>query len=389
MCRIPSTTLARTIIDQHFTMTPKDQEQISLRHSTPGENSYLSAPSLPRKNLIQTVSTNEEPQWQKIFSDAITDPEELFSLLDLNSSQIPAAIQASGKFPLKVPLPFLQKMKQSDPFDPLLLQVLPSAAELKPVLGFEKDPLQESEFTPTPGLLHKYHGRALLIVSPVCAVNCRYCFRRHFPYQTHQRSADQWSEALHYIAQTPTINEVILSGGDPLAINNKRLNQLLRHLDDIPHLKRLRIHTRFPVMIPQRIDSQFVQMLSESRLQKVLVLHVNHANELDDTLGNALLKLRSTGVTLLNQSVLLKAVNDNIDSLTELSEKLFEYSILPYYLHLLDAVDGAAHFAVSKQQAITLLSQLRARLPGYLVPKMVQEQAFAPNKVPIEAYPAP
>ncbi|MBV1882017.1 MAG: EF-P beta-lysylation protein EpmB [Pseudomonadales bacterium] len=328
-------------------------------------------------------------QWQTLWSNAVTNTEQLFKLLDLDPTLIPEAQRASAEFPLKVPHPFLEKMRPSDPLDPLLLQVLPSGREIEVVPGYSKDPLQEAEFTPAPGLLHKYHGRALLIVSPSCVVNCRYCFRRHFPYQAHQNNAGQWQQALDYINQTPSITEIILSGGDPLAINNKRLHQLIQHLDAIPHLKRLRIHTRFPVMIPQRIDSPLVQMLSQSRLQKVMVIHANHGNEIDQKLGKALGQLSAIDVTLLNQSVLLKGVNDSVESLLKLSENLFDYNILPYYLHLLDPVAGAAHFNVPQHKAIQLVNQLRAQLPGYLVPTLVQEQAFQPNKVPIEGPPDP
>lgn len=332
---------------------------------------------------LSADSENQEDSWQSVLTHAVTDPEQLFSLLNLDPQHIPSALRASRDFPLKVPLPYLKKIKRGDPHDPLLLQILPTKLELDAVPGFEKDPLQETEFSPVPGLLHKYHGRALLIVSPACAIHCRYCFRRHFPYQEHQGGTDHWQQALQYIAQTPTITEIILSGGDPLAINNKRLKQLITQLSEIPHIKRLRIHTRLPVTIPQRIDSPLIEMLSESPLQKIIVLHANHGNELDDALGEKLFDLRSVGATLLNQSVLLKSVNDNIDSLCELSEKLNEYNVLPYYLHLLDPVEGAAHFSVSMLQAGQLLSELRARLPGYLVPKLVREEAFAPNKVPI------
>jgi len=339
--------------------------------------------SLEQNDSAEKANNPEPEQWQSLLANAITDPKLLFSKLALDPQQLPAAFQASKDFSLRVPLPFLEKIKLGDPTDPLLLQILPVHQESEVTPGYSQDPLQEDEFSPAQGLLHKYEGRALLIVSPVCAVNCRYCFRRHFPYQEHQSSADKWQEAISYIRKTPSISEIILSGGDPLAINNKRLQQLIQQLDNIPHLTRLRIHTRFPVVIPQRIDQPLIQMLSQSRLQIVMVIHANHRNELDSTLGKKLRELQSIGVTLLNQSVLLKSVNDNVDALSQLSEELFKYNVLPYYLHILDSVQGAAHFQVSKQCAIKLMEGLRAKLPGYLVPKLVEEQAFAPNKVPV------
>lgn len=323
-------------------------------------------------------------QWQEELSRAINDPAELFDLLELDRQLLPASMAASNSFALRVPRPFVAKMRKGDLADPLLAQVLPGGPELESVAGYSQDPLAESLTNPVPGLIHKYRGRVLLIGSPVCAVNCRYCFRRHFPYAENQPSKQQWRTALAYIAEHPEISEVILSGGDPLAANDNQLSWLARTLAEIPHLQRLRVHTRLPVVIPSRVTAACVDWLSETRLRAIVVLHINHPNEIDSDLQRAVFKLRQANIDVLNQSVLLKGVNDHATTLATLSEKLFNVGILPYYLHMLDPVAGAAHFAVDRSRTIALQEELLARLPGYLVPRVVKEIPKAASKLPLE-----
>ncbi|OMH38373.1 EF-P beta-lysylation protein EpmB [Motiliproteus sp. MSK22-1] len=321
--------------------------------------------------------------WQHQLTNAITDPKEFFERLKLPSELLPPAILASKSFALRVPEPYLDRMEPGNIKDPLLLQVLPLLAETQPVPGYVIDPLGEESTNHQPGIIHKYHGRVLLIISGGCAINCRYCFRRHFPYSDNQLGTEEWQQALDYLNRDHSISEVILSGGDPLAANDKRLNKMFQDLGAIPHLKRLRIHTRLPVVIPQRVNSALIEAIGQSNLQTVIVTHINHPNEIDTELASAISKLKQAGVTLLNQSVLLKDINDHSDTLAMLSEKLFEIGLLPYYLHLLDPVAGASHFNVDENTARYLAGSLCDRLPGYLVPKLVREQAGATAKVPL------
>lgn len=312
--------------------------------------------------------------WQKELAGAISDPVELFELLDLDPAGLDPALQACRDFPLRVPRPYLARMRRGDPADPLLRQVLPLGEELLTVPGYRRDPLDELSVNPIPGLVHKYAGRALLIVSPACAINCRYCFRRHFPYEDNKPNRDQWRHALDYIGADASINEVIYSGGDPLAANDKQLLWLSQGIATIPHVRRLRVHTRLPVVIPSRIDRDCLHWLTATRLQTVVVLHVNHPNELDDQVRQMVARLRAANIIVLNQSVLLAGVNDSADVLIHLSEALFDAGIMPYYLHLLDPVEGAAHFATPPWVAHELQRALQVNLPGYLVPKLVWEQ---------------
>lgn len=321
-----------------------------------------------------------DESWRRVLADAITDLDELLDLLDLRPSQVDADKRAVGAFALRVPRPFVSLMTPGDPRDPLLLQVLPARAELSSAGGFCADPLGEKNLAPVPGLLHKYRGRALMVVTGACGVHCRYCFRRHFPYSDH---AGDWGPALSYIGAEPSIQEVLLSGGDPLSLSDAKLSRLLAEIESIPHVKRLRIHTRMPVVVPNRVTPTLVDRLSHSPLQTVMVLHVNHCNELSKPLRKRLLHLKNADVLLLNQSVLLRNVNDSVDTLANLSEALFDNGILPYYLHVLDRVDGATHFEVSESEAKRLMRGLLASLPGYLVPKLVREQQGAPSKTPI------
>lgn len=320
------------------------------------------------------------PSWQQELARAVRDPAELVRLLELSPALLEPARLAARHFPLRVPRGYVARMERGNPEDPLLRQVLPLAAELEAVPGFVTDPVGDLAASRGAGVLHKYHGRVLLITTGACAINCRYCFRRHFPYAEANASAEQWHPALRYIARRPEIEEVILSGGDPLTLTDRRLAQLAAQLVDIPHIRRLRVHSRLPVVLPARITDELLGWFAGSRLQPVMVLHTNHANELDEAVANAVKHLREAGVTVLNQTVLLRGVNDEATALTALNRRLFDSGILPYYLHLLDRVEGASHFEIPQIRALELHRQMAARLPGYLVPRLVQEIEGAPGK---------
>ena len=322
-------------------------------------------------------------RWQQALADAITDPAELCRILELDPALVPGASQATKGFALRVPRGFVDRMKRGDPRDPLLLQVLPLAAELQQVSGFGLDPVGDLASRAATGLLHKYHGRALLIATGACAVHCRYCFRRHFPYAEESALADGWREAVDNLRADPSIGEIILSGGDPLSLSDRRLGQLTDALRAAPHIRRLRIHTRYPVVLPQRVDDGLLQWLADLPLQKVIVIHANHANELDRSVAAACRDLAGAGAILLNQAVLLAGVNDSVAALAELSEALFAIDVLPYYLHLLDRVQGAAHFEIDESVALGLHEALLQRLPGYLVPRLVREVPGAASKTPV------
>jgi EF-P beta-lysylation protein EpmB len=320
-------------------------------------------------------------RWQQLWREAVTDPLELLRLLDLESAAARLLPAADTGFALRVPRGFIARMHRGDPADPLLLQVLPQAAELGDVPGFGRDAVGDLASRAANGVLHKYRGRALLIATGSCAVNCRYCFRRHFPYAEETAAANRWEQALAYLAADPSIHEVILSGGDPLSLSTAKLAELTRALTALPHIRRLRLHTRLPIVLPERIDTEFQDWLAALKLQKVVVLHANHPQEIDDAVASACAALRSCGATVLNQAVLLRAVNDDADVLAALSERLFDCAVLPYYLHQLDRVAGAAHFEVDDARARSLLDALRARLPGYLVPRLVREVAGRLHKL--------
>lgn len=323
-----------------------------------------------------------EPDWRTLWREAITDARELLALVGLEHLENTLPADNAG-FQLRVPRSFVARMRAGDARDPLLLQVLPHLAEARPVPGFSTDAVGDMAARSAKGVLHKYQGRALLIASGSCAVNCRYCFRRHFPYGDEMAAAGQWRDALEHIRQDASISELILSGGDPLALATAKLEELSRGLADIPHVTRLRIHTRLPVVLPERVDTAFTQWLKAVPLQKVVVLHANHANEFDDAVDGACSRLREAGVTLLNQAVLLKGINDDADTLIALSERIFAAGVLPYYLHQLDRVQGAAHFEVTDTRARALIECIRSRLPGYLVPKLVREVGGDPSKRPL------
>ena len=322
-------------------------------------------------------------QWQTEMADAVRDPAELLHLLGLDTALLEPARRAGREFPLRVPRAFVARMRKGDAADPLLRQVLPLGAELADTPGFNDDPVGDLASRIAPGVLHKYQGRVLLITTGACGVHCRYCFRREFPYADESAGAHHWRDALEHLRADTGVSEVILSGGDPLSLNDRQLAELVSALQDIPHLKTLRIHTRQPIVLPSRVDDSLLAWLKDCRLRKVVVVHVNHAHELNAEVTRALAKLHGAGATLFNQSVLLKGVNDSVEALAALSEALFNAGVTPYYLHLLDRVRGAAHFEVPESQALILIKGVRARLPGYLVPRLVREVAGAPNKVPL------
>lgn len=323
--------------------------------------------------------TPAQPRWQQLWREAITQPRELLELLGLQ--HLAAALpENDAGFGMRVPRGFVARMRHADPHDPLLRQVLPLRAELDRPEGFVLDPVGDLDARAGNGVLHKYAGRALLIATGACAVNCRYCFRRHFPYAEQTAAAHRWREAVALITADPSIDEVILSGGDPLSLSTAKLAELTAALTPIAHVKRLRIHTRLPVVLPERVDAELVGWLRALRWPVAVVLHANHGNEIDAHVAQACHALRGSGATLLNQSVLLKGVNDDARALGELSERLFACGVLPYYLHQLDRVAGAAHFAVDDTRARALIGQLRGRLAGYLVPRLVREIPGQPGK---------
>jgi EF-P beta-lysylation protein EpmB len=321
--------------------------------------------------------------WQRLWREAITDPRRLLEMLDLGhlaGALLPA--RETG-FAVRVPRGFAARMRRGDPADPLLLQVLPQAAELLDADGFGADAVGDMAARVAGGVLHKYAGRALLIATGSCAVNCRYCFRRHFPYAQETAAANRWQQAIEHIRSDASIEEVILSGGDPLSLATAKLAELTAALASIPHLRRLRIHTRLPVVLPERVDTELLAWLRRMPWPVAVVLHANHANEIDDSVVDACARLRDAGANLLNQSVLLRGVNDSVEALADLSARLFAAGVLPYYLHQLDRVAGAAHFAVEDDCAHELVTRLRGRLSGYLVPRLVREIAGGPAKTPL------
>ena len=318
--------------------------------------------------------------WKAELSHCVSSIDDLLNQLGLNANNLSATEQAAIDFPIKVPQPFVQLMEYGNPNDPLLKQVLPISSELAIDSNFSTDPVDESNYNPVPGIVHKYHNRVLMIISPNCAINCRYCFRRHFPYDENRQSKQQWLEALDYLKTKPEINEVIYSGGDPLAANDNFLRWLTAEIESISHIKRLRIHSRLPVVIPARIDEPLINWLGHTRLKPTFVLHINHANEISTELSQGVDRLKQAGISVLNQSVLLKGINDSSDQLIALSEKLFDAGIMPYYLHMLDPVQGASHFDVSKKHAVEIFHQIKSEFPGFLTPKLVQERAGETSK---------
>ncbi|HHZ88432.1 MAG TPA: EF-P beta-lysylation protein EpmB [Chromatiaceae bacterium] len=332
------------------------------------------------RQISTTNKANSAHSWQSELRQCITDPTELLSLLNLDVALLDGAKRAAHCFPLKVTRSFVRRMQKGDPNDPLLRQVLPLDAEVQDQPGYIADPTGDIDAMTVPGVLHKYHGRTLLITTPACAINCRYCFRREYPYSDGQAGKDQWQQALEYIANDSSVAEVILSGGDPLMLSDARLGQLIDALGAIPHVRRLRFHTRLPIVLPRRICTEFLQMLLHTRLQCVMVVHCNHAAELDDEVRLALQQIDGTQTMLLNQSVLLRGVNDSVDTLSTLSESLVDARVHPYYLHILDKVRGASHFDVDLEVAKSIHTRLRQQLPGYMVPRLVREDRLSPSK---------
>lgn len=324
--------------------------------------------------------TDTIPEWQAALSEVITDPLELSRLLHLdpNTLQIP-----SLHFPLRVPRSFVARMQKGNPHDPLLLQILPTGAEKQITSGYTHDPLAEKKANPLPGLLHKYYGRVLWLMGSACAVHCRYCFRQHFPYSDNLPGRTGWKALYQYIQADSSIEEIILSGGDPLFNKDAILADLTHQVATIPHVKTLRIHTRLPIVIPERITQACIDWMTSTRLTPVIVIHSNHPQELDATVLDALRSLRNASIPVFNQAVLLKGINDQSEVLIQLIKQLFLVGVLPYYLHLLDKVQGTAHFEVSLEKAKTLMTEISSQLPGYLVPKLVEEKPGFSFKYPM------
>jgi len=332
--------------------------------------------------MIQTIEANLHTNWQKELAMAVSEPNKLLKMLKIDENSFSEDIKARKLFAMRVPLPFIKKMKQGDIHDPLLLQVLPLHQEFLIKKGFDHDPLLEQN-NQIPGLLHKYKSRVLIIFKTGCAINCRYCFRRHFPYQDNHLNKKALTDSLKYIANDKNINEVILSGGDPLMAKDDAIDWFMTELEEITHITRIRIHSRLPVVIPNRITDQLCNRFKSSRLKVILVTHINHANEIDMALTLKLNQLKLAGVTLLNQAVLLKNINDTVKAQVDLSEALFSAHVLPYYLHVLDKVQGAAHFEVVEADAISIQKGILNELPGFLVPKLVREIGGEKSKTPI------
>ncbi|MEZ7218236.1 EF-P beta-lysylation protein EpmB [Klebsiella spallanzanii] len=333
---------------------------------------------------IVTLNTPSREDWLAQLADVVTSPDELLHLLNVDAdANLLAGRDAKRLFALRVPRAFIARMEPGNPNDPLLRQVLTSQDEFINAPGFSTDPLEE-QHSVVPGLLHKYTNRALLLVKGGCAVNCRYCFRRHFPYAENQGNKRNWQTALEYVAAHPELDEIIFSGGDPLMAKDHELDWLITQLESISHIKRLRIHSRLPIVIPARITDALVARFSASSLQLLLVNHINHANEIDAEFRGAMKRLRMAGVTLLNQSVLLRGVNDNAQTLADLSNALFDVGVIPYYLHVLDRVQGAAHFMVSDDEARSIIRELLTLVSGYLVPKLAREIGGEPSKTPLD-----
>ena len=319
------------------------------------------------------IQTKSSTSWSQHLSQAITSLPELIKHLGLPKNLVEQGSEAHQSFKLLVPRPYLSRIEYGNPNDPLLLQILPSAAEMQTVLGYSKDPLQEADHNPQKAIVHKYKRRLLVITTGICAVNCRYCFRRHFPYGDNQLAQAEWQSVIDYLDAHPDVNEVILSGGDPLMMKDALLVKKVQQLEALPQIKRLRIHSRLPVVIPARVCDDMIDWITQSRLDIIMVWHINHANEMDEELAQAARKLKQAGVTLLNQGVLLKGINDSVDAQVTLSEAVFSAGIMPYYMFTLDPVEGAAHFDISIEDAQKLMGKVAAELPGYLVPKLAKE----------------
>ena len=333
--------------------------------------------------IPRTVARWQTSDWQSALKNMIRSLDDLCAALDISPADLDDCYRAEQAFAVKVPLSYLQRIERGNPRDPLLLQVLPQAAEMVAEPGFCFDPLQEADFNPIPGLMHKYHGRVLLITTPSCSIHCRYCFRRHFPYNANTPGLKHWHAAMDYIRADRSIHEAILSGGDPLSATDEYLQQLIEAIAAIPHVQTLRLHSRIPVVMPERITGTLLQLLSRTRLKVVMVLHVNHANELAGDAVTAIKLLQQQGIRLYNQAVLLRGVNATLADQRALLEALFQLDIQAYYLHLLDKVQGSHQFLVEKHEAVALYQQLQASLPGYMLPRLVEEIPDKPSKTPV------
>lgn len=334
--------------------------------------------------MIPAAPTSlQPPTWQQLWRQSVRDPQQLLQMLGLERCAPTLSAQAVAQFPLRVPLGFIARMRHGDATDPLLRQVLPLDAEMQPMPGFTLDAVGDTDAQAGTGVIRKYQGRALLVTTGSCAVHCRYCFRRHFPYAEQTAAAGGWHEAVELIRSDPQIDEVILSGGDPLSVGTSKLAELTTALAGIGHIRRLRIHTRLPVVLPERVDAPLLEWMAALPWPVAVVLHANHANEFDAQVDAAVADMRAAGATVLNQAVLLAGVNDSVDALVELSQRSFAAGVLPYYLHQLDRVQGAAHFEVDDDKARWMHAAMTERLSGYLVPRLVREVAGGSGKSPL------
>lgn len=324
-----------------------------------------------------------DADWRRLWRDALRDPRELLEVLGLPDLAERISDSAAAQFPMRVPRGFAARMRRGDPDDPLLRQVLPLDEEDRLVPGFDLDAVGDGKAKVATGVIHKYEGRALLVATGSCAIHCRYCFRRHFDYSAETAASQRWQDAITWLRSDPGISELLLSGGDPLSLSTAKLAELTDAIGDLPGLRRLRLHTRLPIVLPERVDTVLLDWLAGLPWPVTVVVHANHPNEIDDSVIAALGHLRGAGAVLLNQAVLLRGVNDRVEVLAELSERLFDAGVLPYYLHQLDRVAGTAHFEVDEAHALSLHSALQSCLPGYLVPRLVREVAGAPSKVPL------
>lgn len=334
--------------------------------------------------MITANSLSAQPKsWQMLWREAVRDPRELLGILDLGHLAGQISDQAAAQFPLRVPRGFIAKMRRGDANDPLLRQVLPIQDEEQIVEGYGFDAVGDAAAKGGTGIIHKYHARALLITTGSCAIHCRYCFRRHFPYAEETAASQHWAEAIAYLKSDSSITELILSGGDPLSLSTAKLKELTDAIAMLPQIKRLRLHTRLPVVLPERIDAELLDWIHGLRWPLTVVIHANHSQELMPDVAEAVSKLRRAGSTMLNQAVLLKGVNDQASEQIELSERLFDIGVLPYYLHQLDKVQGAAHFQIDDEQALAIHQSMMQALPGYLVPKLVREVPGEASKTPL------
>lgn len=335
------------------------------------------------RNSISPLHNNISPSWQQELAHSFSNLNELFVYLGLDPSKLASNHAAAANFPFKVTRSFASRIEKGNINDPLLRQIMPLQDELVNRSDFVDNPVGDFEAIAVPGVLHKYESRALLIASGGCAINCRYCFRRNFPYSEAQLSKQRKRLALDYIGNHKDITEIILSGGDPLILSNKCLDELIDEIAAIDHVRRLRIHTRLPCVLPSRISAGLIKLLSDSRLNVVFVVHINHPNEINSEVEQAISKLTRAGIPVFNQAVLLYGVNDNLKTLASLFETLFDAGIFPYYMHILDKTKGTQHFEVTNDRIRDLQDAIRRKLPGYLIPRFVKEQAGKPYKIPI------